>query len=186
MTNVKQVFTVLLSVAMVMGLIGCESKPRLGEFTVTVSLSSDFAQGGSIPPTEVDLIGLPAAELSTAQNTSVSTYFQPLNPYRQSLVQGKDRVTLVFRDGDSGPKTVELNRKGKDRDTWQHWYQRGVVDMVVLADLRGPGISDQPGDADFRRFTLTLDKARWKGRGNLNIVVQPARVYSASQPEPQK
>lgn len=183
--NLSRVMMVLTMLAIGASLVGCTSKPRLGEFTVTVSLSNEFAQG-SIPPTEVDLVGLPASEITAAQNTSVSTYFQPLNPYRQSLVAGKDRITLVFNNESPGAKTVELTRKGKDRDTWQHWYQRGVIDMVVLADLRGAGISDQPGDADLRRFTISLDKSRWKGRPGFNIIVQPARVSSDRQPDPVK
>lgn len=167
----SQVAMGILGVIVGLGTVGCETKPTMGEFNVTVSLSDGFNPAGSI---EVDLVGVQAGrDLSSIEGVSVNEYFGAMNQYRRDLDR---RVGLVFRPSDSRSQSIDLTRRGPH---YADWKNANVMHLVVLADL------SNSGGPDLRRLTLPLDKHRWK-RKDLDIVIDSTKVSSVYAPEPVK
>ena len=65
MKVISQLTMGLLGVIVAMGAVGCETKPSMGEFNVTVSLAPGYDPSGSL---EVDLVGVPDNKDKRSQN----------------------------------------------------------------------------------------------------------------------
>ncbi len=170
MSVFKRIAVSVLGAAMALGAVGCESKPSMGEFNVTVSLADEFTPTGSF---EVDLVGVPDGDEKAAiESVSVDSYFGAMNEYRTNLHR---RVQLVFRPNGPRSQSVDLTRRGSH---YVDWKNANVMHLVVLADL-------PPNEPDLRRRTLTLDKKRWK-RNNLEFVIDSQKVWPKYSPEPEK
>jgi hypothetical protein len=166
----KQIAVGVLGVVVGLGSVGCESKPSMGEFNVTVSLADGFVPTESF---EVDLVGVPDGEDKNAiENYSVDNYFGAMNEYRANLDR---RIQLVFRPNGDRSQNIDLTRRGSH---YVDWKNANVMNLVVLADL-------PPNQPDLRRRTLTLDKRRWK-RKNLVFVIDSQKVSPLYSPEPEK
>jgi len=171
MSVFKRIAVGVLGAAVALGAVGCESKPSMGEFNVTVSLADGFTPTESF---EVDLVGVPDGEDKTAiESESVDSYFGAMNEYRTNLQR---RIQLVFRPNGPRSQHVDLTRRGSH---YVDWKNANVMHLVVLADL------PSPSGPDLRRRTLTLDKRRWK-RKNLEFVIDSQKVSPVYSPEPEK
>ncbi len=161
----------VLGAIVALGSVGCETKPTMGEFNVTVSLADGFNPVGSV---EVDVVGVQdGRDLVSIEGISVSDYFGAMNPYRRDLDR---KIGLVFRADTDREHRIDLTRRGPH---YANWKNANVMHLVVLADL------SSSGGPDLRRLTLPLDKHRWK-RKNLEILIDATKVSSAYAPEPVK
>jgi len=168
MKIVSQLAVGLLGLVMALGSVGCESKPSMGEFNVTVTLADGFNPARDI---EVDLVGVAEGrDLNAMEEVTVSNYFKAMNEFRASQ---KYRIPLVFRKDGPRSQTVDLTRRGPYYATWKN---ANVMHMVALARL------DEPTGPDRRRAVLPLDKRRWKTK-NLTVVIDKAEVSPVPAPE---
>ena len=133
---------------------GCETTQLPDPYDYRLELGSDL-QGASI---QVDMIGVPAAELERWRNKSITAYWEPGDADRMAA----PKKTVVFsKDTESSQMLLSTDR------VWQTWIQNeNATSIVILADL--PGIrKDAPGNADSRRIILPLAAAAWDERPQL-------------------
>lgn len=169
MRMMRQLAVGLLAMVSALGATGCQSKPAMGEYTVTVALAEGFTPAGSL---EVDLVGVAEGRDKEAiEEESVSDYFRAMNAFR---TQQTHRIPLVFRPGGERTQTVDLTRRGP---YYADWKNANVMHLVALARL------DEPTGPDLRRYVLPLDKRRWNTK-NLRLVIDSSKISPNPAPLP--
>lgn len=159
-----------LFAALLFFLVGCETVSLPDPYDVEIALGEDL-YGASV---QVDLIGIPAEELSRYASYSVTEYFEPGNQLRNET----QKTTLSFRR-DTG--TVQL--LSASDAIWSEWIEsRSASYLVILADT--PGLrNDAPGNLDSRRLILPLHQREWEKRPT-RIQVQVTGDSVTSDPLP--
>ena len=168
---------VLLLLPLTLGLVGCGSSEKIGQYDVTVSLAEDMRseQTGRFPSLEVDIVGIGPTQDARWRKHPVSQYFSGSDDLRQGSVD--DRTTLRFTNDNPAPKTLE-----RTDPIWDRWSEQGATQMFVLVNL--PRIvSDLEGEADPRRLILPLDRARW-GSKQIQIEIRPGEVICLTPVRP--
>jgi hypothetical protein len=151
----------IFSIVSLLALLGgCASGPTPQSYTLNFTLDKAL-EGTSL---QVDIIGANAvADLPKWEAYSITDYWQPGNVTRRDA----DKISIEFGRGKPTAQSVAVSNP-----KWNAWLKRGVLYVVVLADL--PGVSaDKQGNADSRRLILPLDKAQWaNGDQKIDVLIQ--------------
>ena len=120
---------------------------------------------------QVDLIGVTPLERYAWEDYPINMYWQPGNARRAAE---RDKLTHAFDVGQAS-WTV-----GRTNQIWQTWLQRGVTELLLIADLPGK-FEDQAKDA--RRMFVPLDKNAWRATDwTLQFVVTETRFQTLTPP----
>jgi hypothetical protein len=141
-------------------------------YDVTVSLADSLKRpDGSLPPVQVDVIGIKESEKSQWQSYPVSKYFSGEDARRKDLsARGMKEMAL----GASRPSET----LSKDDVLWKTWQKPEFI--VVMANI--PGYVGVPGGEDARRQILPTSRDFW-GSSKINIHVESSRLsLDASTP----
>jgi len=165
MRTMSRFATVVGMVAVAWAAGGCTPGP----FNVKVFVDEADAglrdeQTKTLKSIQVDLIGVNPSEYEQWEQMSVSEYWEPTNPIRQSAYQ------YVMKFGDIEPTEQVLSAENK---IWNRWIKENQAEhLFVFANLQG--IEDKPGDADPRRVILPLARGKWdmSAWGNIDIPIK--------------
>jgi len=153
---------------------GCSNKPRMGRYTIEVSLDPSLATSAAVPSIEVDIIGVSPARAAVWDAQSLNNYFAAANMERQTA----DRHTMTFGAGSTAPQTLSSTD-----DMWDKWMAGGATQVYVMASL--PGIStDAAGEADPRRLILPLDTRHWERGQTIKVEVRRNSLEALTGPKP--
>jgi hypothetical protein len=158
MTRSLSMLVVLCSVVMGVVLGGCKAGP--GQYDLTVTLADSLKRpNGALPPVQVDVIGIKAADMAQWQGYSVSKYFSGDDARR------KDAAARGMKEMALGPaKPSDTLSKGDQ--LWGKWQKAEMI--VILANI--PGYSGSTGGDDARRLILPTRTDFWKdSKININV-----------------
>ena len=165
--------TLSLMALMLFGLlfVGCCPTTRLN---VTVELDDAMKQSLGSRQIRVDLVGLNAQQHVRWQNYSMTKYWEPGDPVRESVPTKE----LIF---DSKNSVQTLSNKDS---LWDKWLadtgDKAMPRLYVLALLPGL-IQDQDGNKDPRRLILPLGKCRWDST-DVHIIVSQTGIIPHPAP----
>ena len=106
---------------------------------------------------EMHIVGINPSEMQTWKEYSVTQYFKPGDPQRESAVRAGYAHVLRFGPGLGNRQVLK-----KDNPVWRKWDGRNAKYLVVMAFL--PGYSekdDKPGNKDPRRKILPYEGKSW-------------------------
>ena len=130
---------------------------------------------GALKSLEIHIVAVSATEQSHWETMSMSEYWEPGNPTRESAIK------YVMTFGENSPAEQVLR---KDNPIWKKWDNRNAQSLIVLAFL--PGIKDVPGSADARRLILPYDPGKWEkrywGNDTIKIELRSGGLISLRQP----
>ncbi len=114
-------------------------------------------------PIEADVIGINQLEKQVWAGYSMDKYWKDPN----SLRRDADKLTKLLETGK--PWVISL-----EDAKWQVWKQRGVTELVIIADLP---VRSEAGASDPRRVFIPLDKGAWDARDKtIEIQVQEGLI----------
>jgi hypothetical protein len=167
----KNIFSLLA--VMLLGLlnVGCCPTTRLN---VTVELDDAMKQALGTRQIRVDVVGLNAQQHVRWQNYSMTKYWEPGDPVRESVP--------------TQPWILDAKTPSKSMTTkdplWDKWLadtgDKSMPRLYVLALLPGL-ISDQDGNKDPRRLILPLGECRWDSK-DLHVVVSQTGIVPHPAP----
>ncbi|MCB9845581.1 MAG: hypothetical protein H6811_06315 [Phycisphaeraceae bacterium] len=165
--------------SMAISAVGCSTTPRMGRYTVNVSVDqASWAGVGGVDAVSVDLIALNTQDGEIWSNYPLSAYFGTGDTTRADA----DKVTFEFTRDNAGAKALA----GTD-EHWDRWLKRGAQQLFILADLRELRGQDKPGATDPRRLILPLDTRHWPANRTLDVSIQRSglRLDTAQKPLPE-
>jgi len=172
----KNLAAVAVASASAFALAGC------GNFNISTKAQEELA-GKTVT---VHMIGVNPSELERWKTYSVTQYFRPGDPLRESAVAGGYARVMNF--GPSNPNPQELK---KDDEIWRKWHSRHGENIVVLACL--PGYSDKDdkaGSADPRRLILPMSTSQWRwaywGKDTVDLEISRGKVTCLNEHKPAK
>ncbi len=135
---------------------------------------------------EVHVVGVNPSELNQWGNYSVTDYWSPGDPMRESAVAQGYVYVMRFGPGLPNPQTLL-----KSDPIWRTWDKRDVKYMVLMAYLpQYTKQDDQPGDADPRRKILPREGSHWDwsywGMDLIKVEVAPGGVTCLTPHKPVK
>ncbi len=146
MKILKETIKIMLAVMSLL-LTACSTPTYIEGYNYSINLDSSFSDA----TIELNVVGLNASEKLRYENMSISEYWNPGNPIRQSAIPQK--LTFQF------PSKTSAFLSDKNF-IWSSWFKRDAEYIVFIADI--PGVySDKAGNADPRRLILPLDKRLW-------------------------
>ena len=167
----KNLAAVVAAAAFASALAGCSN------FNINTRVNDDLA-GKTVT---VHVIGVNPSEMERWKMYSVTQYFRPGDPLRESAVAGGYARVLNFGPGEPNPQVL-----AKNEEIWRKWHSRNGEYLVVLACLPGYGEKDdKPGAADPRRLILPMQTSQWKwaylGMNRIDLEVSLGKVSCLTQ-----
>ncbi|MCA9288800.1 MAG: hypothetical protein KDA05_09465 [Phycisphaerales bacterium] len=146
---------------------GCSSKPRMGRYTIEVSLDPSLASSARVPTIDVDLVAVQPANEAQWEAYDLGGYFAASDALRMGAV----RHAMQFGPGNTAPQSL-----GAGDDMWGSPSWSGARKVYVLANL--------PGGP--QRLTIPLDTRHWEGgnRSTIRVQVQSASISLLTQQQP--
>jgi hypothetical protein len=159
------------------GTVGCCHDP----FDLTVSLHDSLRDTRNVlPAVEVDLVMVNNSDLPAWQQKSMTEYFEPHDPMRDSA----DKI--VFKLGEDHKSETLSAKSDAGKTFWSDWSNnKDNWNLLVLSHYPSPS-PDLPGDQDPRRRTLPLNCDRWDGEKELKFVVKSSGLTVLTPPKPPK
>ncbi len=159
---------------LVIGLIagGCNGIPR--NRSISLTATEDVCKQS----VEVHLVGVNRSEKEQWEKVSMTEYWQPKNPLRDSAKE----YTHVFRFG-QGSCEKTLGKNDPIQKTWKK--KRKAEYLFILADL--PGIfPDMDGNADARRLQLPAPNSKcWELlQTEIRLEIDSSKIVSLTIPKP--
>jgi len=158
---------------------GCICHPT--KLNVTIELDETMRSQLADRKIQVDIVGLNANEHARWESYSMTKYWEPNDPRRDSV----PTYHVVFDPTKPGAQTLSMSDP-----IWDKWPIREKKDisdkdmprLYVLAQL--PGIwgpsDDQPGEKDPRRQILPLGDCRWKTK-DIQMKIQKTGIITITQ-----
>ncbi|MFZ4575380.1 MAG: hypothetical protein ACOYN0_13355 [Phycisphaerales bacterium] len=129
MTNAWTKVAVLagLMAVMLFGGVGCTSKPRLGNYTITLEVENQFASTFANVPLQVDLVGLTEEQkVQWAASGTPAEYFAAGGARRAQT--SECRRTYNFDKSNTGMTTLKRNDP-----IWATWNKGQVRHLAVMS-----------------------------------------------------
>lgn len=149
-------------------------------FDIDTRLSEDLAS----KTVTVHVVGVNASEIQQWKTYSVTEYFRPGNPLRESAVADGYAHVMNFGAGKPNPQKLE-----RGSQMWRTWNKRHAEYLIVLACLPGYGDKDDKvGSSDPRRLILPArgsqwDRAYW-GMNRIELEVSRGKVACLTRYKP--
>jgi hypothetical protein len=163
-----------LAVVVGVGLVGCATcKPghpeTFGRYNLEVALDESLKSSSVV----VDLVGVNSSNLPRWEAYDMGKYWKDGDPMRQDA----DKVVLNFVSGQALSKSLATTDA-----QWDKWKSKGVLRVLVLADLPGTQTS-RAGNQDARRQIISLDPCSWPDKTtNLKVLVQRSGIQILTSP----
>ncbi|MDH4239028.1 MAG: hypothetical protein OEW48_05665 [Phycisphaerae bacterium] len=160
---------------LVVGLIaaGCNGIPR--NRSISLTATEDICKKS----VEVHLVGVNRSEKEQWEKVSMTEYWQPKNPLRDSAKE----YTHVFHFGQE-PCEKKLSIKDPIQTVWKKKRKAGY--LFILADL--PGIfPDMDGNADSRRLQIPAPNSKcWELlQTEIKLEIDSSKIVSLTVPKPE-
>lgn len=172
----------LTAVAYVALMSGCKSAPKMGSYTIVVTLDEGLRErSGIMPSIEVDLIGVNEDGFNRLQGKNVDDYFSPGDVVRQDEIRSQTVHRMAFTNENPGAKRLAWGDP-----IWTRWRdQRNPSQLVIMSSMSLPP-NAQTGAMDPRRLVIPLTTERWNDRQEINIVVRPSGLSLESPMKPER
>jgi hypothetical protein len=160
---------------LVVGLIaaGCNGIPR--NRSISLTATEDICKKS----VEVHLVGVNRSEKEQWEKVSMTEYWQPKNPLRESAKE----YTHVFHFGQEPCEKI-LSVKDPIQKVWKKKRKAGY--LFILADL--PGIfPDMDGNADSRRLQIPAPNSKcWDLlQTEIKLEIDSSKIVSLTIPKPE-
>jgi len=169
-TRIAKIGVLAAAMVLAFGTVGCATTAKLGRYDLVVTPDATLRDSGTgrLPPVEVDLVGVGAADAAQWQSYGADQYFSGEDARRKGAASYAK--TLTFNADNQGPQTIKATDP-----IWKLWQQRGVTTLFVFASSRT--MKTTPGGPEIRRKEIPLTTDKWEsGTRRIDIVVKSSGV----------